>query len=261
VVIFEDSASNFNKWSSSKWNTTTQQYHSPARSIADSPVGEYDDNENNIITLVEPIDLTDRVYASLSFWAKWDIEAGYDYVQVLISDNNGSTWTALQGKYTHPGNSNQANGEPLYDGTQNTWVKEEISLEPYLDKQIKIRFRLISDVYVTGDGYFWDDMTVTVVDIETGLSDNHPLPGENQLSVYPNPASGEVFLKLNNRLPGESGMVKVFDVQGKIVVEKTISVRENELQIDVSGWIPGIYFVNVHSAGTIISSGKFVVRK
>ncbi|NTV84806.1 MAG: T9SS type A sorting domain-containing protein, partial [Bacteroidales bacterium] len=262
VVIFEDSASNFNNWNSPKWNTTTAQYHSPERSIADSPAGQYGNDENNAITLTETIDLGDVVYASLSFWAKWDIESGYDYVQVFISDNNGASWVPLQGKYTHPGNSNQAFGEPLYDGTQGTWVKEEISLEPYLDKQIKLKFVLISDVYVVGDGFYWDDMTVTVVDLATGIDmDNIPGPPVTNISIQPNPVSGKVTMKytLDRFHPGLNNLT-VFDITGQKVYEALLAHGADLISWDVSSWPSGMYFYSISYDHSVIASGKIIVK-
>ena len=261
VVIFEDSASTFNKWSSPKWNMTTSQYHSPARSIADSPSGQYENDENNAITLNQPIDLTDAVYASLGFWAKWDIEAGYDYVQVFVSDNNGASWTPVQGKFTHPGNSNQAFGEPLYDGTQSTWVKEEINIEQYLDKQIKIRFVLRSDVYVVGDGFFWDDMTVTVVDLATGTPENKPESQAARVSIQPNPASGSVTMNytLDKYSPGLNTF-KVYDITGHTVYESQLANGAGMISWDISSWPSGMYFYCIDFDRTVIASGKLIVR-
>ena len=260
VVIFQDSASNFNNWTSNKWNTTTAQYHSPARSIADSPSGQYSNNENNSMTLSGTIDLSNVVYASLNFWAKWDIEAGYDYVQVLISNDNGASWIPAEGKYTHPGNSNQAAGEPLYDGTQNTWIKEEISLAEYLGQQIRIRFRLISDVFETGDGFFWDDMTVTVVDVETGLADDRPVTVQNQLTVYPNPASGLVNVKYNRDFVDETIKLKVLNSIGQIVYETKPEKASTDIIIDASTWIPGVYYCCIEAEKVVWASCKLIIR-
>jgi carboxypeptidase T len=261
VVIFEDSASNFNKWTSNKWNTTTLQFHSPARSIADSPVGEYNDGENNAVTLVQPIDLSDVAYASLGFWAKWDIEAGYDYVQVFISDNNGASWNPVEGKYTHPGNSNQATGEPLYDGVQSTWVKEEISLEAFLDKEIKIRFVLQSDTYVTGDGFFWDDMTVTVVDFATGIDSDNILSKNNIISIQPNPATETTVISIHSDkvLSGNSAL-RIYNSTGQVVYNSPVNGNETEIKLDVAAWPAGIYFCGIESEKTMISVKKFIVR-
>jgi carboxypeptidase T len=264
LVIFEDSASDFGNWNSNKWNITTAQSHSPLTSIADSPFGQYGNNENNIITLNGTIDLTDMVFASLGYWAKWDIESGYDYVQVFISDNNGATWNPVQGKYTHPGNSNQAFGEPLYDGMQNSWVKEEISLSDYLDKEIKIRFKLVSDVYVVGDGFFWDDMTVTVIDLATGIDDNDD-DGYEDLqkiaSLHPNPASGNISVNYTLDKPELLNSVfKIFDLSGKMVYETKLINQTGKINLDVSNWSPGMYFYAISFNSAILESSRFIVR-
>lgn len=261
VVIFEDSASNFDNWTSNKWNTTTIQYHSSPRSITDSPFGNYSNSENNILTLKNPIDLADVVYASLGFWARWDIEAGFDYVQVFVSDDNGVSWIPGEGKHTHPGNSNQALGEPVYDGIQTSWVKEEISLEPFLGKQIKIRFVLKSDTYETGDGFYWDDMAVTVVDLETGITgDLNPITG-NEVSIQPNPASGIIQMNydLGNIHPGLN-IFKVYDMTGHEVYETILANGSGGIHWDVSSWPAGMYFYTVRREQNIIASGKLIVK-
>jgi len=261
VIIFEDSASNFNNWTSNKWNTTTVQFHTSPRSIADSPVGEYADGENNAITLNDPIDLTDVVYANLSFWARWDVEAGYDYVQVFVSDNDGGSWTPMVGKYTKPGNSNQALGEPLYDGTQTTWVKEEINLEPYLDKQIKVRFVLRSDTYVTGDGFYWDDMTVTVVDLETGIPGNRTPDPINNVSIRPNPAYGKVTMDytIDSYHTGQN-ILRIYNISGRKVYETPVTNGTGMISWDISSWNPGMYFYSLNAEKTVIASGKIMVK-
>ncbi len=260
LVIFEDSASSFNKWTSTKWNITTAQSHSPSTSIADSPFGQYNNNENNIITLNETIDLTDRVYASLGYWARWDVESGYDYVQVFISDNNGSTWIPVEGKYTHPGNANQATGEPLYDGTQTEWVKEEINLENYLDKEIKIRFKLVSDVYVVGDGFYWDDMVVTVIDLATGLEDK-PAAQDGLVSVYPNPSSGKITITYSNEhLQQGNSAFRIFDLNGRQVHEIRLDKNAGSIELDLTALNSGMYFYALYSNHQVLKSGKIVVK-
>jgi carboxypeptidase T len=260
VVIFEDSASNFNNWSSNKWNTTTQQYHSAPKSITDSPFGQYSNNETNVITMNDQIDLADVVYASLGFWAKWDIEAGYDYVQLLVSDNNGASWTPMQGKYTKTGNSYQEYGEPLYDGIQSDWVKEEINLSQFLGENIKLRFVLHSDQYTVGDGFYFDDMAVTVVDLETGIPDNIQSSAINKISVQPNPAINTVNISYNLSTPSGSNTLSVFDILGEKVYETRLETNSGSVILDVSSWSEGMYFYAVMDDQKIIASGKLIVK-
>ena len=102
------------------------------------------------MTLTNSINLTGYTNPRLTFYTKYDIENNWDYGQVEISTNNGSTWIPLQGQYTNPGTGSfQPNGEPLYDGTNTNWVREEISLSSYISSQFKIRFELKTDEQCT----------------------------------------------------------------------------------------------------------------
>ena len=106
----------------------------------------------------------------LSYWTKWDIETDYDYGQVKISTNGGSTWTPLQGMYTNPGTGTfQPNGQPLYDGAQSDWVKEEILLSSFNLTNVKFQFQLKTDQSLTRDGWYLDDIGViyyTLIPVE-----------------------------------------------------------------------------------------------
>ncbi|MCK9398601.1 MAG: immune inhibitor A [Bacteroidales bacterium] len=264
VVIFEDTASSFQNWISSKWNTTTNQYHSPDKSITDSPYGQYVDNENNIMTLSEPIDLTEEQAAILNFWTKWDIELGYDYVQIFITDDEGANWTPMEGKYTRPGTIYQVSGQPLYHGTQGTWVKEQIDLKQFLGEQIKIRFVLRSDSYVEGDGFYWDDMTVTVVDLATGVVETQNFASQTEgakISIQPNPASGRVTMDyiIENFNPGNASLV-VYDFSGKIVYKTILTDEKGGVSWDITEWSAGMYFYAVRGYENIIASGKLIVK-
>lgn len=169
--IFFDPCDSLNNWTTSTgWNTTTQQYVSAPSSITDSPGGNYSSNTNTSITLSNAVNLTGIPAATLSFYAKWDIEKSWDYTQVKISTNNGTSWIPLGGNYTVIGGSNQPN-EPLYDGTQNSWIQEEINLNSYANQQIKLRFTLESDGSQERDGFYFDDVLISAVDLTT----NYPV--------------------------------------------------------------------------------------
>jgi hypothetical protein len=113
------------------------------------------------MTLTNSINLTGYTNPRLTFYTKYDIENNWDYGQVEISTNNGSTWIPMQGQYTNPGTGSfQPNGEPLYDGTNTNWVREEISLASYISSQFKIRFELKTDESLQKDGWYVDDIGI-----------------------------------------------------------------------------------------------------
>jgi len=147
--------------SAPKWAATTTSYNSAPNSYTDSPAGNYSASSTVTMTLTNPINLIGYTNPRLTFYTKYDVENGWDYGQVEISTNNGSTWIPLQGKYTNPGTGSfQPAGEPLYDGTIGEWVREEISLASYLGNQVKIRFELKSDGSVQQDGWYIDDIGI-----------------------------------------------------------------------------------------------------
>jgi hypothetical protein len=146
------------------WNTTTSTFVSSPRSFTDTPSGNYINNANTTYTYVPTIDLSNANAAKLTFWAKWDIEADYDYVQFQVSTDNGATWEGQCGLYTVPGTSAngsvQPNNQPVWEGVQSTWVQEEIQLSDYLGQVIKVRFQLKSDGGTRKDGFYFDDFSI-----------------------------------------------------------------------------------------------------
>ncbi len=71
----------------------------------------------------------------------------------------------------------------------------------------------------------------------TGIALAKPL---DEMSVYPNPASNNVRIELKT---GSENNVRIFDASGRIVL--VVSSFDDQLNVDVSGWTPGLYFVLV----------------
>jgi PKD repeat protein len=146
------------------WSTTTSTFVSPSKSFFDGSANNYSNNTNKTYTYVPTIDLTQATNAMISFYAKWGIEADYDFVQFQVSTDGGATWIGQCGNYTVPGTSGngsvQPNGLPVYEGTQTSWVLEEVNLSDYLGQQIKVRFQLRSDGGTNSDGFYFDDFKV-----------------------------------------------------------------------------------------------------
>jgi hypothetical protein len=169
VFIFKDTTNNpLNLWtvtstpvSSPDWEATTQSFYSSPVSYTDSKDGNYINNATVTMTTTDPIDLSGFNNPRLAFWTRFDIETDWDYGQVEISSNNGVNWIPLEGQYTEPGvGSFQPSGEPVYDGVQSTWVREDISLSGYNTSQLKIKFELKSDVTINRDGWYVDDIAI-----------------------------------------------------------------------------------------------------
>jgi PKD repeat protein len=158
-----ENASVSSNWTGN-WNTTTSTFVSSPRCFTDSPSGNYVNNANTTYSYVPTIDLSNAYAAKISFYAKWNIEADYDYVQFQVSTDGGSTWIGQCGNYTNAGTSAngsvQPNNQPVYDGIMTNWVLEEINLSDYLGQVIKVRFQLRSDNGTRKDGFYFDDFSI-----------------------------------------------------------------------------------------------------
>jgi len=164
TVAMYDEANNITNWTStSGWNITTTKYVSAPSSFTDSPGGNYAANVTSSLRYNNQIQLTNVLGAVLEFDTQWDIETDYDYGQIQLSTNNGTTWIPLAGQYTNPGTGSfQPNGEPLYDGTRTAWVHEAIDITAYASQQITLRFYFRSDVSMQQDGWYVDNVKVSV---------------------------------------------------------------------------------------------------
>ncbi|NWF51080.1 MAG: M28 family peptidase [Ignavibacteriaceae bacterium] len=166
-----DSAMNTTNWTSSGgWALTNLKYVSAPYSFTDSPGSNYNNGITATFTYNFNVNLSNILGASLEFDTQWDIENNWDYGQVQVSTNNGSSWIALAGNYTNAGTGSfQPPGQPLYDGTQTTWVHETIDLSGFTNTQLKLRFLLKTDSYVNADGWYIDNiklLTYQIIPVE-----------------------------------------------------------------------------------------------
>nr|WP_321233199.1 M14 family zinc carboxypeptidase [uncultured Psychroserpens sp.] len=240
ILLDEPANDTTTNWTTNDWQSTTESFVSASNSITDSPNANYSNNENSNITLSNAIDLSGALSANLSFYAKWDIENNFDYVQVEISANNGSTWVPQCGNFTNTGvpNQNGANNEPLYDGTQNDWVLETIDLSDYLNQTILIRFRLVSDGFVTEDGFFFDDLQVNV------LQDNLSVENLNRddFDIYPNPVENNLHIETQI----DNYSISVHTILGQVLFSSKNNSGNRSL--DYSSYAKGIYLMTIDSS-------------
>jgi hypothetical protein len=250
---FTDVANNASNWTGN-WGLSTTTYYSPSSSFTDSPTGNYLNNTTKTFQLNNSIDLTTVSAAMVRFYAKWDIEADYDFCQFQVSTDNGSTWIPQCGKYTVLGTSGsgsvQPNNQPVYEGLQSTWVQEEINLSDYIGSTIKFRFILKSDAGVGKDGFYFDDFEIAYnstanVDEQTALT----------YDVYPNPAKSTITIATHNGI--NKGNLLVLDLNGNTVLNHAIS-NENST-FSVTNLANGVYTVIMESDGKFSTPSKLVI--
>ena len=239
--LFEDDASSTSNYSNNGWATTTQSFVSAPSSITESPNADYNDNANKSIELNNTIDLTDVIGANVTFWTKFDIENNYDYAQFQISTNGGNSWISQCGLYTNAGSEDQPQGQPLYDGTQNNWVLEQIDLSDYIGQTINARFIFRSDNFVEADGFYFDDLTFNTLNDDTLSTTDQQL---YQFGIYPNPVKDVLHITIN--LTNYSATIYAMD--GKLI--KTSKASANHI-LDYSDLAPGLYILKLSQRETL----------
>lgn len=254
--IFVDDSSIENTWSTdTDWALTTEDFVSEPNSWTDSPNDDYDSNTETILTLEEPIDLTNAESAIVKFQAKWEIEANFDYAQFMVS-SDGVNFEPQCGKYTVIGSDNQDENQPLYDDRQDDWVQEEIDLTAYLGQAVYFQFRMVSDGFVERDGFYFDDLTVEGVLDESTNVEIAPAAVDN-IKVFPNPVKNNLQLDfiLNQAL--QKVQIEVRNALGQVTDHQnfsTLSLGRHQWQFDTADWGKGVYFVHLLSdEGTLFS--------
>jgi len=127
------------------------------------------DNLNTSLT--RTVDLTGATTsATLSAWAKYDIEVGYDFLAAEVSADGGTTWGQLGTPLDGVSGDNPVDPENPDYGTS-VWTPVSYDLSAYMGKSVQFRFRYATDGGLHFDGPFLDDLAVTV-DGASALADN-----------------------------------------------------------------------------------------
>jgi len=106
--------------------------------------------------------------------------------------------------------------------------------------------------YCIFDGYSLSESNTVTLSISDNISgiDNHIVSNNNQIKVYPNPASAYVKVKSNKDKISE---IIIFDSLGNKVNE--IAINSSRAKFDVSNYSPGYYMF------VVVVDGKFITRK
>ena len=162
MVFSEDGEVDMRQWKTSGWGIG-RTAHTGSGSITDSPDGKYSPQQTTILTVKDPIDLSNVSHPRLEFWAKWDIEENFDGVTIEARADDGS-WESLRGHYTQKatgGGNGQPKGTFVYEGTQIEWVEESIDLSHLVGSdEVSFRFVLRADEAVEGNGFSFDDLRI-----------------------------------------------------------------------------------------------------
>ncbi|MFO7664700.1 MAG: immune inhibitor A, partial [Chloroflexota bacterium] len=104
--------------------------------------------------LTAEVDLSDVSTATWEFSTWYDLEAGYDFAYTTVSVDGGQSWHLMKPQNGVIG----AYGPALtgrsteVTGNQGGWIRESISLEPFVGQSILLRNEVITDFEVVGRG-------------------------------------------------------------------------------------------------------------
>ena len=138
-------------------------------------------------------------------------------------------------------------------GTAEMFVDQEIDLKDAfaIGDTLFIRFRLFADPLVNGWGWAIDD-------VEVRLERSTPVldPAFDQIKIYPNPASD--FLRI--ALPDKTRSTQIImrDLSGRVVTFREAILGNQETVIDLSGYAPGVYFLEVREGKELVVSEKII---
>ncbi len=262
IQVYNEDGNSLNEWSGD-WQKTQSTYVSAPFSITDSPNGNYASNAYSDIQLTNPGVSIPAAAKSpqLRFWAKWDLEPKYDFVQVRAF---GNTDQPLCGRFTKPGkNGAQPFGEPVFDGFQGDWVEECMDLSDFIGQTIDLKFILGSDNGDDRDGFYFDDLRVEYTDPTLLYTVSLPLRDFRLGQNEPNPAAESTVIRWENakRLAGEATLL-IYNQLGLKIAERAISLpAQDEARFDTRSWPAGLYtYLLQTSEGQSLPMKMAVVR-
>jgi hypothetical protein len=120
--------------------------------------------------LTAAFNLSGLASATLNFAAWYDLEEEYDYAYVSISTDGGATWDLLVPDHNTAGEFGPSfNGRSEFENDhRDGWVKETISLNSYVGQPVLVRFDVLTDSAISGQGFAIDDVSIP----ELGFLDN-----------------------------------------------------------------------------------------
>jgi len=257
-VLLADDASSLTNWLSDGWDLSTTTWFTPPSSITDSPDGNYPDGAFFTMTLAEAVDLSLATTARLNFMAKWDIEPSYDYVQVLASGDEGASWVPLCGQWTKVGSEFQDQGQPVFDGAQSTWVQEEMNLNAFLGGSVLIRFQLISDDAVDRDGFYFDDLRVTVTG--SGITGISSVGGMSPtLGLSPNPSADHTLIRFTLPQQSAAATINIRNALGELVRSISVRAAQGSIILQTADLAAGIYTCSLVVPEGGIATSRLIV--
>ncbi len=118
--------------------------------------GRYSDSSTSSLTW-GPFDLRTFDRARLQFHHIYRFERAFDGGLIEIKEVGGDRWSPIDPAGGYPGNVVALNRDGFTD-VLDDWEEVVVPLDSWLGKEIEVRFRMASDVFVSDLGWFLDDL-------------------------------------------------------------------------------------------------------
>ena len=105
----------------------------------------------------------------------------------------------------------------------------------------------INSNYIFAGTEFYGVWRLPLSDI-TGI--NEIINNENHIAVYPNPTANNLIIE-----SPQDAVVEITNIQGQLI--KTLTAKGNKINIDVSAFPKGIYFIHATTQNSI-ATNKFI---
>ncbi|MFC7356103.1 S8 family serine peptidase [Jejudonia soesokkakensis] len=176
----------------------------------------------------------------------------FDSLRVEASIDCGDTYTEIYNK-TNLDLSTIASyttTDQWTPGSANDWRTEAIDLEAFEGEVVQIRFINVNGY---GNSTYLDN-----INLEAGLlgvSENTI----GDITMYPNPANEEVFVRLSNMISASYGLTITNSLGQTLMTLNERAFTNNQASINVSALAAGMYFVTIQ-AGESKETKKLVIE-
>lgn len=151
-------------------------------------------------------------------------------------------------------NNNQIYAYNSALSSNNQWQQFSVDLSSVASQSITRFVMFIDQGVVNWDLYFLDDFNLS----STPLLINE-INESNYISVFPQPVKNSlnIQVKLNN---SEINTLHLYNSQGKILSSNVLNKNDENINLDVSQFKSGIYFIKVHSKNNLYTKKVQIIK-
>jgi len=171
-TVNDDAESDYGYWETAQMNRADYRSHSGVWSWFT------DSHNRSHHWLLSETPYTVGENDSLRFWTWYDIEEGWDYFYVQVSDDGGCTFENLSNELTTDDDPNGLNLGNGITGTSDDWIEAKFTLSTYEGKTVMFRLAYFTDSWTLEEGVYIDDIAnidfySTETEIDPALANSH----------------------------------------------------------------------------------------